>query len=161
MSDNVDMPAILAAVALLQGGERVAGRVELFRIWQLSDASTPPVQRCSLAHFLADTETDPVDELEWDLLALEAATGARTAIDIDALDAELASFLPSLHLNAGDAYRRVGDMARARLHAAIGLKRAAALPDDPYSNTVRTGLARLAARSAEEPTAPGTQRPST
>lgn len=103
------------------------------------------MQRCTIAHFLADTEEEVGAELAWDLLALEAATGCDRQGDVDAPSPELGSFLPSLHLNVGDAYRRLGDIDRARDHARFGLGRTAALPSGGYGDMVRTGLDRLLA----------------
>ena len=100
----------------------------------------------TFAHFLADTEEEARAELAWDLLALEAATGDRGAEDREAMAPGLASFLPSLHLNVGDAYRRTGERDLARDHAVIGLRQSAALADYGYGAVIKAGLERLEAR---------------
>ncbi|PXA84975.1 hypothetical protein DMC47_38625 [Nostoc sp. 3335mG] len=137
-----EMEEIMQAVATLQSGERDAARDQLLRLWSRCSEQGTPLQRCTTAHFLADTETDAARELAWDLLALEAATGSGDE-DRDPLDISLASFLPSLHLNVGDAYRRLGNQERAARYAGYGLARAASLNDDGYGYIVRAGLNRL------------------
>ncbi len=137
---------ITAAVALLQSGAKADARAQLLDLWARCDPAGPPLHRCTLAHFLADTEEDVAAELEWDLRALEAATGSRDTSDRDALAPDMDGFLPSLHLNVGDAYRRTGDIASAAAHAKIGSARAMSLPSDGYGSMVREGLQRLSAR---------------
>ncbi|MBA2933137.1 hypothetical protein HZF05_03405 [Sphingomonas sp. CGMCC 1.13654] len=140
---STDMGEIMRAVAMVHGGDRDAARRDLLRLWNEKGEYGTPLQRCTIAHFLADTEDDAKDELAWDLLALEAATGSQGDEDLDPVDPSLAGFLPSLHLNVGDAYRRLGDPARASRHAAVGLARIAHLNHDGYGDMVRTGLNRL------------------
>jgi hypothetical protein len=140
------MKAIIDAVGILQRGETQQARELLLQLWEQISPAGEPLQICTMAHFLADTETEPTGELEWDLRALAAAIGTRDADDRDAVTPELAGFLPSLHLNVGDCYRRLGDHERARLHAHHGLNRAAALPDDGYGGMINTGLRRLRER---------------
>jgi len=150
MTENRDdMAAIMEAVATLQAGDRVAARTALLALWDdLRDQGTP-MQRCTIAHFLADIQEEVNAELAWDLLALEAATGCERHGDADALSPELDSFLPSLHLNVGDAYRRLGENDRARDHAWFGMNRATALPSGGYADMVRTGLDRLLTSCSE------------
>ncbi len=140
-----NMDPIMQAVATLQNGDRAGARSALLRLW---DEGGSPLQRCTIAHFLADTEEDAAAELEWDLRALEAATGARDQEDRDAVEPALAGFLPSLHLNVGDAYRRMGQHEFAARHADNGIRRSAALGDDGYGDMVKGGLERLRARLA-------------
>jgi len=134
----------MRAVAMLQGGDHKSARIELLRLWRKWADQDAPLQRCTIAHFLADTEVDAAAELVWDLLALKCATGFDDDQDRDFIDAALASFLPSLHLNVGDAYRRLGD--RALQHVNNGLKWITCLDHDGYGNMVRMGLDRLHAR---------------
>jgi hypothetical protein len=144
-----DMDEIMQAVAKLQRGDRDIARNELLGHWREWQTRGSPLQRCTIAHFLADTEQDVAAELAWDLLALEAATGNKDEHDQDALDPSLADFLPSLHLNVGDAYRRLGDKDRASRHAANGLSRVGSLPEGGYADMVRLGLNRLRTRLSE------------
>ena len=139
------MDEIMAAVAVVQSGDHTEGRRQLLRLWNESGLINSPQQRCIVAHFLADTEKDVTAELAWDLLALESATGEREG-DGNPLLPILAGFLPSLHLNVGDAYRRAGDHGRASVHVKAGLRWAEALPDDGYARMIKTGLNRLQTR---------------
>jgi hypothetical protein len=113
------------------------------RLWTQYGVDGRPLQRCTIAHFLADTEQSVAQELEWDLLALEAATGCADSKDRDAVDEAVASFLPSLHLNVGDAYRRSGERDFALQHAVNGIARIGSLPEGGYGDIVRSGLTRL------------------
>lgn len=146
--DSPDMAEIVQAVGRIQGGDPTGGRAALLALWKRLGVGGTSMQRCVIAHFLADSEQDVAAALEWDLRALQAATGSREAVDADAIDPELAGFLPSLHLNAGDAWRQMGDLDRARLHAAHGRARSHALPVGGYGDLIRGGLARLADRVA-------------
>ena len=132
----------MQAVSALQAGDAHA-RPMLLKLWERWSNKNAPLERCTIAHFLADTEQDPRVELEWDLIALEAATGTRAPEDRQAIDATLSSFLPSLHLNVGDAYCRLGDKGRAKRHAAIGARHMHTLSDDGYGKTIAAGLDRL------------------
>ena len=98
-----------------------------------------PLDRVALAHHMADVCDDPAEELEWDLRAL-AAAGALT-------DTQTArGFYPSLHLNLGEDYRKLGDPAAAREHLALARARLDALCDDDYATGIRLALDGLADR---------------
>ena len=100
---------------------------------------------------MADLQDDVRDELRWDLRALAAAddvTEERAqafarqfngALDVRAL-------YPSLHLNLGDDYRRLGASAQAREHLALAQQCMHVLPDDGYGRMIRGGIASLAER---------------
>ena len=139
-----DMKAIAEAAGLLHQGDKVGARTRLLALWD-DHADGTSVQRCTIAHFLADTEDDAAAELEWDLRALEAATGSREAEDLDPLSPDLASFLPSLQGSVGNGYRRLGDLERARRHVGFAVARLGALGDDPYGQMVRGVVQRLQA----------------
>ena len=55
---------------------------------------------------------------------------------------------PSLHLNLGDGYLRLGRVGEARVQLEAGLAAADALGDDAYGAMVSGGLGRLAERLA-------------
>ena len=145
------MEDIMQAVGLLRAGDRQAARERLLRLWDQWADGDGALQRCTIAHFLADTENDARAELEWDLLALEAATAARGPHGREAAEPGLEGFLPSLYLNAGDAYRRLGEHESARRHAELGLGHACRLGDDRYGRTIRGGLERLLKRLDGDP----------
>lgn len=147
-STSPEMNEILAAITILHQGEKEQGRAMLLDLWEKLWTKADPLQICSMAHTLADTETDVASELEWDLRALEAATGSRDAEDREALPPIPTSFLASLHLNVGDCYRRLGDLERARQHALFASNRVGALADDGYGKMIKGGLRRLDERLA-------------
>lgn len=60
-------------VMLHTGGDREEARNRFVDLWEEVGERGDPYHRCILAHYLADTEADPVDELDWDLRALTAA----------------------------------------------------------------------------------------
>lgn len=134
------------AVEKLQGGDREEARADLLQLWTRTSGMTGR-ERCIIAHFLADTEEDVGEELGWDLQALELATGSRTPTIASTVPQELLDFLPSLYLNVGDAYRRMGAFALASEHARAGLSCARRLDANDYINHVITALERLGDRS--------------
>ena len=137
----------MRAVSMLQSGDRESARSQLIRLWNDCSMGRSAVQESIIAHFLADTEHDLGAELQWDLLSLKAATGSAGAEQRHCADAAVRSFLPSIHLNIGDAYRRLGDLPRARQHADAGLTHINALETSDYRHTVIAGLQRLRART--------------
>lgn len=139
-------PVVTAAITMLQQGDQEGARVQLLEFWARADADV--IERCTIAHFLADTEAEVASELAWDLRALEAATGGSAGEDRDPFTPDLASFLPSLHLNVGDACRRAGDLLLAERHARYGIARSEALAGDGYGATVRRALDRLLDRAS-------------
>lgn len=137
---------ITEAIVQLQSGDRHHGRTALLDIWNGSSGELSQLERCVIAHYLADTEERVEKELAWDLEALKAASDFSGGPDPKTGTADLAQFLPSLHLNAGDAYRRIGDLENARIHVATAILCSAALPDDGYGATIRNALKRLELR---------------
>ena len=145
--EDPTMARITAAIARLQGGDPDGARAAFAALWAEIGEGGDPFHRCTLAHFMADAQADPRDELAWDLRALAAADGL-TDERVQAHHASLAirAFYPSLHLNVGEAYRKVGDLARARAHAHAAEAALDGLPADGYGQFIRGGVARLLAR---------------
>jgi hypothetical protein len=142
------MGEIGRGIALGQSGDRAAARTLFAHVWDRI-AAGDALQRCALAHSMADVQDDPEDELVWDLRALEAAEEVGDAATAAAgMTGGARALLPSLHLNLADVYRRLGDTHRAAEHAARGLAAVDVLPDDGYGRMVREGLERIEARLA-------------
>ena len=145
---GVDVMACLGElVELGRTGDAEGARRRLAELWEDAEVASDPLARCTLAHHAADLQPDLVDELLWDLRALEAAdeiTAERGRAHHAWLD--IAALYPSLHLNLGDDHHRLGDAAGARHH----LDRARAcldqLPDDGYGRMIRAGVAALGQR---------------
>ncbi|MFE3587308.1 tetratricopeptide repeat protein [Streptomyces niveus] len=72
----------------------------------------------------------------------------------------VAAFYPSLHLNLGDVYRRLGEWDLARAHLERGLEAVGTLGDDGYGQLIKGGLDRLAQRLAERSDEPPSEPPS-
>ena len=131
-------------------GDREAARELFARLWEQVSEVGDPLHRCAIAHSMADVQDDPRDELAWDLRALEAAdsvTPERAAAA--GVVTPVASFYPSLHLNLGEAYRKLGDLGSARTHLRLGQDAAQAFGDDGYARMIRGGLDGLATRLGE------------
>ncbi|MER5910496.1 hypothetical protein ABT124_08325 [Streptomyces sp. NPDC001982] len=136
-------------VMLHHGGDREEARRRLLDLWAEIGEDGDPLHRCTLAHYLADTQDDPADELAWDLRALSAAdevTGGRTGGD----PAMVRGFYPSLHLNLAADYVKLGRAEAARTHLSRARGAAGALADDGYGNGVRAAIHRLELRLADE-----------
>ncbi|MBK3584812.1 hypothetical protein JHN49_14165, partial [Streptomyces sp. MBT57] len=69
-SEDAVMTRIGQAVMLLHGGDREEARNRFGLLWAELGADGDALHRCTLAHYMADTQDDPGDELAWDLRAL-------------------------------------------------------------------------------------------
>lgn len=143
------MSRVTHAVGLSLQGECDQARALFTDLWSEIGPSGDAFQRCTLAHYMADLQSDPNEELLWDLRALEAAD-AIASETVRAYHAALSvrAFYPSLHLNLAEDYRKLGDLERARHHAARALASVDALEDDGYARTIRGGITRVAERIA-------------
>ncbi|MFG3257700.1 hypothetical protein [Streptomyces sp. NPDC048172] len=67
------MVRIGQAIMLHRAGDREEARNRFGLLWKEAEESGHLFHRCAIAHYMADTQDDPVDGLEWDLRALAAA----------------------------------------------------------------------------------------
>jgi len=141
------MAAIGAAQQLALDGEREHARRELAALWRRIGAEGDPLHRVALAHYMADAQDDPEQELAWDMRAL-AAADALTDDRAKGYHSTLAvrGFYPSLHLNLGADYEKLGRLEEAREQLTRAERAAVELPDDGYSAFVRSGIAALRRR---------------
>lgn len=163
-------------VMLHHGGDREEARERLLGLWAELGEDGDPLHRCTLAHYLADTQDDPTDELAWDLRALSAAdelTDGRDAGDSgnpgDGADVgqegaiAIRAFYPSLHLNLAADYVKLDRPDAARTHIRRARSACTVLADDGYGNGVRAAIGRLEMRlgdgGAGETWGPPRQRP--
>ncbi|MFD3401003.1 hypothetical protein ACFWUU_10020 [Kribbella sp. NPDC058693] len=114
---------ITAAVSLGQAGDRDAARAQLAALW---DAVDDRQTRCAIAHYLADLQDETSDELTWDLRALEVV--------------EDTAWLPSLHLNLADDYRRLAHPLQAEEHLQLAHEHLHLLPADGYGEVIRSAV---------------------
>ncbi|THA78874.1 hypothetical protein [Streptomyces sp. A0592] len=164
-SEDAVMTRIGQAVILLHAGDREEARNRLGEIWQEIGEEGDSLHRCTLAHYMADAQDDPADELAWDLRALTAADalgegpgngrGDGRRAQREPLPA-MRGFYPSLHLSLAADYLKLQRPEAARVHLARARAAAGALSDDGYGNGVRAAIARLERRLAAEP---GAERP--
>ncbi|MER6104124.1 hypothetical protein ABT115_17795 [Streptomyces sp. NPDC001832] len=153
-SKDAVMTRIGQAIMLLHGGDREEARNRFGELWSEIGEDGDALHRCTLAHYMADTQDDPGDELAWDLRALTAAgslTDERAAQDSDAL--AVRAFYPSLHLNLAADYVKLQRPEAARIHLERARAASGALADDGaddgYGGGVRAAIARLEQRLRE------------
>lgn len=132
------MTRIGQVVMLHRGGDREEARDRFLDLWAEIGQDGDALHRCTLAHYMADTQDDPADELAWDLRALSAATeltDGRVAEHHHSLAAR--AFYPSLHLNLAADYAKLGHPEAARSHLHLAREAEGALGDDSYSDGIR------------------------
>ncbi len=142
------MERIGTGLGLSQRSERDAARRVFQGVWSdIGGESGDAFHRCAVAHAMADVQDDVGHELVWDLRALDAVTSITDERAAQAgVAVSVGGFLPSLHLNLADCYRRLGDPVRAWEHVREGRDALGALGDDGYRQMVEGGLDRLAGR---------------
>ncbi|WP_077800940.1 hypothetical protein [Streptomyces sp. JHA26] len=162
------VPTRIGQVVMLHhAGDREEARHRYLALWAEIGEHGDPLHRCTLAHYLADTQDDPGDELAWDLRALAAAEeitqdrGGEHHEDVLAARA----LYPSLHLDLAADYDRLGHHEAARGHLRRARDAAEALADDRYGEGVRAAIRRLESRlgdggpAADGPWGPPRRRP--
>ncbi|MEW2572748.1 hypothetical protein [Streptomyces sp. NPDC047070] len=142
------------AVMLLHGGDREEARSRFLDLWAEIGEDGDALHRCTLAHYMADTQDDPSDELAWDLRALSAAdelTHDRVAEHPEHHQSlAVRAFYPSLHLNLAADYVKLGRSEAARGHLGAAWAGISVLGDDAYGDGVRAGIGRLESRLDRE-----------
>ena len=126
-------------------GQPEAARRLFSEIWDEIDGEQgDPLHVCVLAHAIADVQDDVHEELLWDQRALAAADQITDDRAAEAgLVLPVAALYPSLHLNLGECYRKLGDLDRARDHLHHAQSSIHTLGDDEYGHLIRAGLDRL------------------
>ncbi|MEU8590402.1 hypothetical protein AB0C59_25880 [Streptomyces sp. NPDC048664] len=145
------MTRIGQSVMLHHGGDREEARDRFLRLWTELGEDGDPLHRCTLAHYMADTQDDPADELAWDLRALSAAdecADGRPAGHDGALAAR--AFYPALHLNLAADYVKLGRSDAAHVHLRQARGAVGVLGDDRYGDGVRAAIAHLERRLDDE-----------
>jgi hypothetical protein len=160
------MTRIGQVVMLHHAGDREEARHRFLDLWAEIGEDGDPLHRCTLAHYMADAQDDPSDELAWDLRALTAAeelTDDRLAEHESAL--AVRALYPSLHLNLAADYVKLDRSDAARTHLRRARGAANTLADDRYGDGVRAAISWLELRlgdgdaSEEGGWAPPRQRP--
>ncbi|MDQ4116449.1 MAG: hypothetical protein M3235_05735 [Actinomycetota bacterium] len=147
--DDPVMARIGEAARLGHAGDAAAARRRFAEIWADVGPGGDPLHRCALAHYAADVQEDPAEELRWDRLALAAADDlGRDGAPAHHPSPDVAAFYPSLHLNLADVHRRLGDAGQAGHHLDQARASLDRLPDDGYGRMIRDGVQRCAGRLA-------------
>ncbi|MCP3821806.1 hypothetical protein NLX86_28055 [Streptomyces sp. A3M-1-3] len=150
-SEDVVMTRIGQALMLLHGGDREEARNRFGALWSEIGENGDPLHRCTLAHYMADTQDDPADELAWDLRALSAADGlSEERLAQHHATLAVRAFYPSLHLNLAADYVKLQRPDAARVHLDRARAATGTLADDGYGNGIRAAVERLEARMAGE-----------
>ncbi|MEV5987651.1 hypothetical protein AB0L85_21990 [Streptomyces sp. NPDC052051] len=147
-------------VMLHHGGDREEARNRFLELWAEIGEDGDPLHRCTLAHYMADTQDEPDHELAWDLRALSAAEELTDEL-LTEQDGALVvrAFYPSLHLNLAADYVKLGRSGAARAHLGRARGAADALVDDGYGDGVRAAIARLEQQLAREAPTGGAPEP--
>ncbi|WP_326761444.1 hypothetical protein OHB35_42280 [Streptomyces phaeochromogenes] len=162
------MTRIGQVAMLLHGGDREEARGRFLDLWTEIGEDGDALHRCTLAHYMADAQDDPSDELAWDLRALSAADTLTDGSTNGSTDVRLAehqqslavrAFYPSLHLSLAVDYANLGRSEAARSHLRRARDTVGVLGDDAYGDGVRAGIGRLELRLDEEGPSGGAPEP--
>lgn len=88
---------------------------------------------CVAAHFLARHQKNYQEMLRWNQEALARADMVG--------DERVRSFYPSLYLNLGFSHEMLGNPAEASMCYALAAEKVDGLPEGPYGDLVRHGIA--------------------
>jgi len=129
-----------SVLTLVQRGMRAESRGDpdeaLSLFTQAWAVAADDYDRCVAAHFLARHQPTPEDNRRWNEEAL------RWADAVAATDPErVRSFYPSLHLNVGYAWEVLARPEMARRYYVLAAAGLADLPDGPYGDMIRRGVA--------------------
>lgn len=133
-------------------GQPAAAHEMFAQIWDdIGGEQGDPLHICVLAHAMADVQDDVHQELTWDLRALAAADLVTAERAAEAgVTLSVTGLYPSLHLDVGECYRKLGDLDRAREHLQRARETIGALGDDDYGQLIRGGLEQLAQELSTE-----------
>jgi hypothetical protein len=146
MTDDV-MMRIGRGIELNQQGQRERARELLAALWEEISETGDPLQRCALAHSMADVQDAPADELDWDLIALEAAQSVNDSqVEQAGMMGTVADFYPSLYLNLADVHNRLGNYFDSRAYLALAREPVPRLTPGDYAQLINNALDRVAIR---------------
>jgi hypothetical protein len=142
-SPDAIMVRIGQAIMLHRAGDREEARNRFALLWSQTGEEAL-FHRCTIAHYMADTQDDPATELEWDRRAL-AAADALTEDEVQWGEHALAvsCLYPSLYLNLAADHARLGQLADARRELRRAQDVLGTLADDEYGAGVRAAAQRL------------------
>jgi hypothetical protein len=107
---------------------------EALRLFMLAwDQSKNAFERSIAAHYVARHQTTPEQVLHWNQESLTNADAVG--------DDRVHGFYPSLYLNMGKSHEDLGNLKDARRFYALAADRMGCLPESPYGDLVRRGVA--------------------
>lgn len=151
MNEDPVMRRAFEGQRLLMEGDREGAQATYERLWADLDAAgdDDPMHRVWVAHVTADAQSDPAEQVHWDLVALRAADDAAERGGVDGVG--IRTFYPSLHLNLGEGFRRLGDDRRARDHLAEAERHLRGHPDDDERDGIAAAVLALRERIEHPP----------
>jgi hypothetical protein len=141
------MGRIGRGIELAHSDQRQQARELFATVWRELGDDGDALQRCALAHSMADVQDSPADELNWDLTALDAARSVSdTSLEQAGMVGSVADFYPSLYLNLADVHYRLGNYLDARAYLALAREHLTRLKPGDYAQMISAALDRVAAR---------------
>jgi tetratricopeptide (TPR) repeat protein len=141
---NPDNPVVKLCAEGMQAEAQGRNEAALEFFTQAWDASRDDYEACVAAHYLARQQTTPQEVLRWNQEALQRAEAVG--------DRRVEGFYPSLYLNMGYSYEVLGNQAEATRYYHLAEVSVEALPEGPYGDLVRDGIARGLQRIGAMPT---------
>ncbi|MGH3313881.1 MAG: hypothetical protein ACRDP3_25410 [Streptomyces sp.] len=143
-SPDAIMVRIGQAIMLHRAGDREEARNRFGLLWSQATGEGDLFHRCTIAHYMADTQDDPATELEWDRRAL-AAADALTGEDVEWGEHSVAvrALYPSLYLNLAADHVKLGEASAARQELRRARSVLGSLADDEYGAGIRAAVERL------------------
>jgi hypothetical protein len=137
---------VMASIAQVQQtdlqGHREQAASAYEQLWTRAEHGRP-LHRICVAHYMADLQDDPAEELPWDERALAAA--AEVTPD-DPGTATVASLRASLHVNAANALHKLGRHEDARQQFEAARRAERTCPRTPTGASCVPGSTRSAPR---------------
>jgi len=133
MNMETDNPVVRLCAEGMQA--EMEGRTEEARemFEQAWHARRDDFDACVAAHYLARHQDHPQATFEWNREALMRARAVG--------DDRMQSFYPSLYLNMGHSCEQLGDLSEARRYYGLAAAQLDEVPDGPYKEIVRGGIA--------------------
>lgn len=144
MTTDPVMAEIFATKRLLDSGDHAGARRQLEALWRRVENDGELMHTVALAHYMADVQDDPAEALVWDMRAFDAALRCADADFERHSPSKLPAFMPSLHVNLGWDYFKMGEFLRSGEHVALARSFIHELADDPYGRNIRASIERLA-----------------
>src|ERR1700744_1393508 len=121
----------LCAKGIMTEGEgKIAEAHQLYQ--QAWDSAVDDFEKFTAAHYLARTQTDPLENLRWNEVALNHALILNNNIS--------ETCYPSLYLNVGKSYEDIGNTVEATRNYLLAQSYTDKLPDDGFGKMLKSGI---------------------